>query len=142
MRFVNASVAGALFAFALLELLLLANPVAALVFALAAALAALAFKPCLRRRRLRLLALLSTVVMFGFFGRFFSLAPSLEADWYWQSGTLHALGCLIAGFGLIPVVAEYSCRMKAGGCARAKERAAARSALRAALRARLTRLTT
>ena len=127
MRFVNTTIAVALFGLALLEFWLLDDLAAAFTFVLAALMAALASKHWLRTPLVRLLAFLSTAVMFCCFWRFFALTPVLQANWYWQADTLNVVGMLLAGFGMIPVVAEYSCRMKANAeCERGQRVAAER----------------
>lgn len=143
MRYVNATTAVALFGLALLQLWLLDDPVAAFPFALGAVVALLAAKHWLHGRVVRVLAFLAAGVMFCFFWQFFSLTPELQADWYRQSGTLNVVGWLLAGFGMMPVVSEYTCRMKANGnCERARRKAASGVPLRASLRALASRQTT
>ena len=141
MRFVNTIIAVVLFGLALLEFWLLNDSAAAFMFALGAVMAALASKHWLRLPLVRLLALLSTGILFCYFWRFFALTPTLQADWYWQTDTLNAVGSLLAGFGMIPVVAEYSCRMKANGeCERGQRAAAERPPIFANLRSQISDL--
>ena len=42
-----------------------------------------------------------------------SIAPSLQADWYWRDSALDAWGLLFAANAMIFVLSEYTCRMKA-----------------------------
>lgn len=143
MRYVNATTAVALFGLALLQLWLLDDPVAALPFALGAVVAALAAKHWLHGKVVRLLAFVAAGVMFCFFWQFFTLTPTLHADWYRQPGTLNVLALLFAGFGMMPVVSEYTCRMKANGdCERARRKAASDAPLLASLRGLTSRQTT
>lgn len=143
MRYLNAITAVALFGLTLLQLLRLGDPAAAFLFAFGAVVAAVAATRWLHTQVVRLLAFLSAGVMFYFFWQFFSLTPALPADWYRQPGTLHTFGLLFAGFGMIPVVSEYTCRMKANGnCERARRNAASDAPLLALRRALASRQTT
>ena len=143
MRYVHATTAVALMGLALFQLLQLDAPVAALLFAVGAAAAALAAKHWIQPAVVRLLAFLSAAVMFCFFWQFFSLTPNLQADWYRQPGTLNVVGLLFAGFAMITVVSEYTCRMKAGGaCERGRGDAASRSPILASIRSATSRQTT
>lgn len=135
MRYVNAITTVALCALALLQLLRLDDPATAFIFAFGAVAAAFAVSRRLPTKVVRLLAFLSAGVMFCYFWQFFSLTPTLPADWYRHSGTLHVIGLLFAGFGMIPVVSEYTCRMKANGnCERAGRKVASGALSPASLR--------
>ena len=59
----------------------------------------------------RILALVTTAATFFYFIGFFQMAPHLGNGWY----AVHtkALGQLLGAFAMIPVLAEYSCRLKA-----------------------------
>lgn len=143
MRYVNAITAVALFGLALLQLLRLDDPAAALFFASGAVAAAFAAKQGLHAKVVRLLAFLSAAIMFCYFWQFFSLTPTLPADWYRHPGTLNVVGLLFAGFGMIPVVSAYTCRMKANGnCEGARRKAASGTPLLASLRSLASRQTT
>jgi len=61
----------------------------------------------------RMLALVTTIVMFFYFAGFFQLAPTLAADWYAGGKARAAISLLLAGFAMIPILSYYSCRMKA-----------------------------
>lgn len=143
MRYVNAVTAVALFGLAVFRMLPPGDLAAAILFAFGGVAAALAATHWLHTQVVRVLALLSTIIMFCFFWQFFSLAPTLQAGWYLEAGTLDAVGLLIAGFGMIPVLSEYTCRMKASGnCARARRKAASGAPILASLRALASRQTT
>lgn len=78
--------------------------------------AALAFPTLTRSLRpglSRLLAIAATAFLFFYFAGFLKVAPHLGSGWY----TMHmvALGQLLGAFAMIPLLAEYSCRLKAGG---------------------------
>lgn len=110
MQFVNATIAVVLLVLALV----VGEGGAAAMFIVGAALAAIAFKRWLSTPMVRTLALLTAGAMFYFFWNFFALVPTLQPDWYWQPGeVIDAFGLLCAGFAMIPVLSEYSCRMKA-----------------------------
>jgi len=112
MQVVNAVIAVALLSLALVTL---GDPSGATMFIVGAVLAAVALKHFLSAWVVRVLAFLSAGVLFCYFGQFFVLVPQLPPSWYWQWGadTVHAAGLLLAGFAMIPVLSEYSCRMKA-----------------------------
>ena len=59
----------------------------------------------------RLLAIATTASMFFYFANFFRMAPELHDNWYVEH--LLAMGTLFGAFFMIPVLAEYSCRLKA-----------------------------
>ena len=110
MQYVNAIIALALLALALVTR---ADPVGALMYVVGAVLAATAFKHWLNAWMVRVLAIATAGALFWYFGQFFLLADTLTPDWYGGAGAIHALGLLFAGFAMIPVLSEYSCRMKA-----------------------------
>ncbi len=75
---------------------------------------ALAFITLVRRLPLnaaRVLALVTTAATFFYFIGFFQTAPHLGDGWY--AVHTRALGQLLGAFAMIPVLAEYSCRLKA-----------------------------
>ena len=110
MQFVNATIAVVLLVLALA----VREGGAAVMFIVGAALAAIAFKHWLSVWMVRVLALFTAGSMFYFFWNFFALVPTLQPDWYWQPvEVIDAFGLLCAGFAMIPVLSEYSCRMKA-----------------------------
>lgn len=134
MRYVNAIVAVMLLAFALL---LRDEPAQAAMFIVGATLAAIAFKPWLRPSIVRVLAVVAAGVLFWHFAQFLYLVPNLHPDWVWNwsSDGGRAVGLLFAGFGMIPVLSEYSCRMKASGeCERARRQFQERKPLLASIR--------
>ena len=72
------------------------------------------------KRRMSLLtvnlfAILTVAAMFFYFAAFFQLVPQLH-HWYMRGEALHCLGLLFAGFAMIPVLSEYSCRKKSEQC--------------------------
>ena len=71
----------------------------------------------------RLLAFATTASMFFYFANFFLMAPQLHGNWYLEQ--FLAIGMLFGAFFMIPVLADYSCRLKAD-CyeARSKKRSA------------------
>ena len=142
MRYVNATTGVALFGLALAQLWLLDDPAAAFLFAFGAVLALLAAKHWLHGKVVRLLAFLAAGAMFCFFWQFFSLTPMLQAGWYLQPGMVNVVGLLFAGFGMMPVVSEYTGRMKANGKGERARRKAASVPLLASLRALASRQTT
>ena len=132
MHYVNAMVAVALLALALLHL---DEATLALMFASGAILAAIAFKHWLGTWMVRILAFGTAAALFVYFAQFFILAPTLQPDWYRHSDGSHALELLIAGFAMIPVLSEYSCRMKASGeCERGRREFQERKSILSSLR--------
>ena len=73
-----------------------------------ATLAFLTLKTELSVNASRVLALLTTVLMFVFFARFFHLAPNLDTQ-----SPREVFGSLFAAFSMIPILSVYSCRLKA-----------------------------
>ena len=110
MQYVNGIIAVVLLGLALIGR---DDPVQAGMFILAATLAAIAFKHWLSRRIVRVLAIVAAGLLFWHFAQFLYVVPHLSPDWYWGSDGIRTAGLLFAGFAMIPVLSEYSCRMKA-----------------------------
>ena len=135
---VAAGALAAIFAVALLvfALLSLDAPSQALMYIIGAALAAIAFKHWLSTWIVRVLAVGTACMLYWFFGQFFLRAEELMPGWYASGDAIPALGLLVGGFGMIPVLSEYSCRMKASGeCERARRQFEERKPVFNALRA-------
>ena len=79
----------------------------------AAVLAFVSLKPQLNLTTSRLFAGLTTLLMFYFFAIFFSVAPGLEGSWYRENKFWEAISQVTAAFCLIPVLSNYTCRLKA-----------------------------
>ena len=79
----------------------------------ATALSFLTFLPNLPLLLTRVLALCTVVLMFYFFASFFFLVPSLGAEWYRGHESMTAFSFLFGAFCMIPLMSEYSCRLKA-----------------------------
>ena len=112
MRYVNAVIAVALL---LLAVLKLDDPPGAAMFLFGALIAAVSLKHWLSTWSVRVLAFLAAGTLFCYFGQFFYIVPHLQPSWYWvwQGDALEATALLLSGFAMIPVLSEYSCRMKA-----------------------------
>ena len=82
-------------------------------YLLAAVLAFITLKPEISISLARVLAVATTVAMFFFFAGFFVLAPKLGGDWYTRQEGWEAVTRLVAAFLLLPILSEYSCRLKA-----------------------------
>ena len=100
--------------FILLALLHLGLPDASLLigaYLFGSALAFVSLVPRLPLNVSRVLALVTTAATFFYFIGFFQMAPHLGSGWY----AVHtkALGQLLGAFAMIPVLAQYSCRLKA-----------------------------
>ena len=133
MQYVNAFIAVALLGFALLVPHDMGQ---APMYIVGATLAAISFKHWLSIWMVRVLALVAAGTMFWYFGRFLLLVPSLQPDWYWQPlAAVDVIGLLFAGFAMIPVLSEYSCRMKASEkCERGRRQFQERKPMFATLR--------
>lgn len=132
MQCVNAIIAVALLTFAVLSL---DAPAQALMYIIGAALAAIAFKHWLSTWTVRALAIGTVCMLYWYFGQFFLRADQLAPGWYGTGEAIPALGLLIAGFAMIPVLSEYSCRMKASAeCERGRRRSEDRKPLLDAIR--------
>jgi hypothetical protein len=79
----------------------------------AAVLAFITLKPEISVAFARILAITTTVAMFFFFAGFFVVAPKLAADWYMRPEGWDAVGRITTGFLMLPILSEYSCRLKA-----------------------------
>ncbi len=127
MHYVNAAIACVLLLLAVLAFETPGAAGTAGMFVAGAVLAALAYKRWLPGWAVRVLAVISAIALFGYFGQFFSMVPTLAWNWYAGGDALHAMGLLFAGFAMIPVLSEYSCRMKAtADCERGQRQAQAR----------------
>ena len=132
MHYVNAIIAVALLG---LALLMRHQPGEAAMFIVGAVLAAIAFKHWLSTWMVRTLAFVAAGTMFCYFGRFLLLVPTLQPDWYWQPlEVVDAVGLLFAGFAMMPVLSEYSCRMKASEECERGQRSQSRKPVLATLR--------
>ena len=61
----------------------------------------------------RMLAVATALVMFFFFAGFSARVPSLADGWYMQQEGWAAVTRISASFFMIPVLSDYSCRLKA-----------------------------
>lgn len=73
----------------------------------------LTFIPRLPLWAVRTAAVLTVGLMFYFFASFFYLAPTLGEAWYRSPGSLTVFSFLFGAFCMIPLLSEYSCRLKA-----------------------------
>jgi len=101
------------------------EPLAWLPYTVAAVLALITLKPELSIPVSTVLAIATAGMMFFFFALFFLVVPTLEANWYTTQYGWAAVCLLLSAFVMIPILSEYSCRLKAE-CREA--RAARRSA--------------
>ena len=101
------------------------TPLAWLPYAGAALLAFITLKSDLSLGLSRILAILTVAVMFFFFAYFFLLVPNLADDWYKTQFGWAAVSRIVSAFFMIPILSDYSCRLKAD-CL--EERAARRAA--------------
>lgn len=82
-------------------------------FAGAALLAFITLKNEIRIPIARILAISTTIVMFFFFAGFFVVIPGLATDWYMQQAGWHAACLIMSAFLMLPLLSDYSCRLKA-----------------------------
>jgi hypothetical protein len=113
MCYVTASLGLVLALFALLQIGQPDGLQWAAVFGSGAILAFLTLKRDMPMMMARALAVLSSLAMFWFFAGFFRMAPNLHPSWYERAAAIDAIGLLFAGFAMIAILSEYSCRMKA-----------------------------
>lgn len=88
------------------------DPFQWLPYAVAASLAFLTLSRNLSTGMSRVLAICSTGMMFFFFALFFLLVPRLEADWYMTQYGWSAVCRILGAFLMIPILSDYSCRLK------------------------------
>jgi len=82
-------------------------------YAIAAVLAFISLKPEISLPISRVLAIGTTVLMFIFFAGFFVMVPRLEAGWYLHQTGWEAITRILGAFAMIPILSDYSCRLKA-----------------------------
>ena len=124
MQYINGLIGSAFVLFALIHVPH-PTPLTWVPYAAAAVLAFITLKADLGINFSRLLAVCATALMFFFFAGFFMLVPKLSADWYMSQNGWAAVTLISSAFAMIPVLSDYSCRLKAE-CqeARAARRAA------------------
>lgn len=91
------------------------------MLALATALAFTTFAPSLPISLSRVLAVITVATMFYFFAGFFTMASSFEGQWYKSATAFEAIAFLLSAFCLLPVLSDFSCRLKAD-CPRSRAR--------------------
>lgn len=89
------------------------NPLSWAPFSVAAILAFITLKTELSIPLSRVFAIATTVMMFFFFAGFFLIVPKLAADWYTHQAGWDAVTRVLAAFAMIPILSDYSCRLKA-----------------------------
>lgn len=89
------------------------EPFAWLPYSIAAVLAVITLKSDLSIPVSRVLAIATTGMMFFFFALFFLVAPTLKAGWYTTQYGWAAVCLLLSAFVMIPILSDYSCRLKA-----------------------------
>ena len=80
------------------------------IYGTGALIALLTLKPQMSLWMVWSCAIIATAAMFFFFAFFFQMAPHLKGDWFSQGH--ESLLLLISAFCMIPVLSEFSCRMK------------------------------
>ncbi|MCZ6617955.1 MAG: hypothetical protein O7E57_07455 [Gammaproteobacteria bacterium] len=78
----------------------------------AALLAFISLKSNIHLATSRILAGVTTLLMFFYFASFFTVAPGLEDEWYRENKFWEAISQIMAAFCLIPVLSNYTCRLK------------------------------
>ena len=89
------------------------EPFAWLPYSVAAALALITLKSDISIPVSRVLAIATTGMMFFFFALFFLVVPTLKAGWYTTQYGWAAVCLLLSAFVMIPILSDYSCRLKA-----------------------------
>ncbi len=116
MQFVNLGIGVTFLALAVMHLLGTEAAIhwsCVFTFAASATLAFLTLTPELSRPVARGLAIVTAVVAFFYFAGFFRMVPQFGDDWYRSSLALDAVSLLLAAFAMLPVLSDYSCRLKA-----------------------------
>jgi len=88
-------------------------PLAWLPYAIAAVLAFITLKTDISVALSRVLAIATAGMMFFFFALFFLIVPKLEANWYMSQFGWAAVCRILSAFVMIPILSDYSCRLKA-----------------------------
>jgi hypothetical protein len=91
----------------------LPDPFSWVPYAIASVLAFISLKTDISLPISRVLAIGTTVLMFIFFAGFFVVVPSLDADWYLHQDGWEAVTRILGAFAMIPILSDYSCRLKA-----------------------------
>jgi hypothetical protein len=112
MQYINALI-GCLFIVIALLYALHPNPLAWAPYSAAAVLSLITLKPEISIAISRVLAIGTTALMFFFFAGFFLLVPKLAADWYTNQAGWEAVFRIFGAFAMIPILSDYSCRLKA-----------------------------
>lgn len=112
MQYIHASI-GCLFILIALIHASLPNPLSWAPYAAAAILALITLKPEISIAFSRVLAIATTALMFFFFAGFFLSVPKLAADWYTHQAGWEAVCRILGAFVMIPILSDYSCRLKA-----------------------------
>ena len=89
------------------------EPLAWLPYSIAAALALITLKSEISIPVSRVLAIATTGMMFFFFALFFLVVPTLKEGWYTTQYGWAAVCLLLSAFVMIPILSDYSCRLKA-----------------------------
>lgn len=96
------------------------DPLEWLPYAAAASLAFITLTQNMSMGLARVLAILTAGAMFFFFAIFFLLVPRLDADWYTTQFGWAAVCRILAAFLMLPILSDYSCRLKKD-CVEARE---------------------
>lgn len=112
MHYINALI-GCSFIIIALFYALHPSPLAWTPFALAAVLSLISLKADISIAISRVLAVSTTALMFFFFAGFFVLVPKLATDWYTNQEGWQAVCRIFGAFAMIPILSDYSCRLKA-----------------------------
>ncbi len=112
MQYINGSIGCVLLIFGLVHIPH-PMPLIWLPYLCGAALAFITVKPQISIGFARILAIGTAVAMFFFFAGFFVVAPKLSENWYALHEGWLAVARLVAGFMMLPILSEYSCRLKA-----------------------------
>jgi hypothetical protein len=112
MQYINALI-GCSFIVIALFYALHPSPMAWAPYAIAGLLALISMKSEISIAVSRVLAVSTTALMFFFFAGFFVLVPQLATDWYTNQEGWQAVCRIFGAFAMIPILSDYSCRLKA-----------------------------
>ncbi len=111
MQYINGFIGVVLVVMALLHVVF-PDPLEWLPYAVAACLAFITLSQKMPRGIARILAISTAGTMFFFFAIFFLAVPRLDADWYTTQYGWAAVCRILAAFVMLPILSDYSCRLK------------------------------
>ena len=113
MRMVNAIIGFLLLTLAMLHAFIPNHMLFASLYGLGACLAFSTMRFKMRVLTARVLAVLTTGLMFFYFAGFFRMATYFTDTWYQSGAALEGIAMLLSAFAMIPILSSFSCILKA-----------------------------